>query len=704
MSKMRELLFEIGVEEVPAGYIEPALASMAARIAARLDELGLAHDSVQTFGTPRRLTLAIRQLQDRQPDQKKEYIGPSKAAGLDSEGKPTKAALGFARSHGLAPEALQVVDTPKGPYLMAVEDIKGEETRKLLPPLLESLIRETVFPKSMRWADTSLSFARPIQWLLALYAGEVLPLALESIPCGRESRGHRFHAPEPFTVNGIDEYLQELPKRFVLPSPTQRREMVVSGVRQVVAEQVPVAGAQAEFHEGLLATVTNLVEHPYPVCGQFDEKFLQVPAEAIITSMRENQKYFPVKDSQGALLPYFVAINNTNIKDQKLAASGHERVLRARLEDALFFFNEDRKQPLAERCQGLDGIVFHQKLGTMQAKSERVMRLAAFLADKLAPELRDTVQRAALLAKADLLTSMVGEFPELQGLMGRVYALHDGESAAVAQAIEEHYMPIRAGEAAPASLAGALVSLADRMDTLVGCFAVGDKPTGNKDALGLRRQCLGLISVLRHHNLTLSLRELAEEAFSGYSAVDKVQEAGQKAVNEVLTFIRLRFENEQIAEGQPQDVVEAATSARFDDLCDCIRRIEALIALKSEADFRILAASFKRIRNIVKDNRATEIRPERFGEEAEKALFAALGEAQAKSRPFLDKAQYREALGAMLLIKEPVDRFFDEVMVMAEDLAQRQNRLNLLTALLSMMLDVADISRISAEELGEKEA
>ena len=694
-STMRELLFEIGAEEIPASYIEPALTSMAARAARKLKELGLAYGDIKTYGTPRRLTLAIRALQDRQPDRRQEHIGPSKAAGMDGEGRMTKAALGFARSHGLQAEELQIVKTAKGEYLMAIEDIKGQESRVLLPALLESLVRETVFPKSMRWGDSTLSFARPIQWLLALYDGEVLPLHIENIPCGACSRGHRFLAPEPFAVNGLDTYLQELSSRFVLVDMATRREKVKAEVNRAVHEQVPLADAQAVLHEGLVNIVTNLVEYPYPICGRFDEKFLQLPSEVLITSMREHQKYFPVQDAAGNLLPYFVAVNNTNVADRQLAASGHERVLRARLEDALFFFNEDRARPLASRCQDLDGIVFQQKLGTMQAKMERISALAARMAQQLAPEQEEAARRAAQLAKADLLTSMVGEFPSLQGIMGRVYARHDGEGEAVAQAIAEHYMPLRAGEAVPSSLLGALVGLADRMDTLVGCFAIGEKPTGNKDAFGLRRQALGLINIIRRQGLSLSLRELAQAALAQYSDLP-----GDKStcVDEVLNFIRLRFENEEIAEGQPQELVEAATAARFDDICDCLLRIKALADLQKEENFRVLAASFKRIRNIVKENRATDIKPELFTEEAEHDLYAALNELRQKSQPLLAAAEYRQALGTMLLIKEPVDRFFDQVMVMAEDQQQRQNRLNLLTALKAMILQVADIAKMNVEE------
>ncbi len=692
---MRELLFEIGAEEIPAGYIEPALESMAARAARKLEELGLCHEGIETFGTPRRLTLAIRRLQDRQEDRRMEYIGPSRAAGMDADGRMTKAAEGFARSHGLSSAELQVVDTPKGEYLMAVEDIRGEETRVLLPALLESLIRETVFPKSMRWGNTSLTFARPIQWLLALYGGQALPLNIEQVPCGNSSRGHRFHAPEPFAVHGLTEYLRELSSRSVLASPAERRAKVVAEVNRAVQEQVPLAGARAVLHEGLLATITHLVEYPYPICGRFDEKFLQLPREALITSMREHQKYFPVEDAEGTLLPYFVAVNNTDIADRRLAASGHERVLRARLEDGLFFFNEDRKTPLADRYPQLDGIIFQQRLGTMREKMERVSSLAVSLAEELAPELMTTVRRAARLAKADLLTSMVGEFPSLQGIMGRVYAHHDGEDPAVALAIEEHYLPLRAGGPAPSSLPGALIGLADRMDTLVGCFAIGEKPTGNKDVFGLRRQALGLISIVRNQNLTLSLRKLAEAALAQYSDLSG---AGGQCLDELLTFIRLRFENEQIAEGNPQEVVEAATAARFDDICDCLARIEALVELQKEENFRILAASFKRIRNILKEQQGGAIEAELLQEDAEKLLFDALTTAQRQSRPLLAAGEYRQALAAMLVIKEPVDRFFDQVMVMAEDPRQRQNRLNILAALMAMILEVADISRISVEE------
>ena len=694
---MSELLFEIGTEEIPAGYIQPALDALTEGAAKKLTALELAFDTIRTYGTPRRLTLAIGNLQSRQADSRQEHIGPSVKAGYDAEGKLTKAAIGFAKSRGFQPEQLQVINTPKGEYLMAAEDVNGQETVTLLPGLLESLIRELVFPKSMRWSDYTMSFARPIQWLLALYGGAVIPVNIEGVVCGNSTRGHRFMAPDTFEVSGIEQYVSGLAERFVLVDPDQRRAKVIEEVQRAVREIAGTTGAKPVLHEGLLDTVTNLVEFPCGICGSFDQKFLQLPEEALVTSMREHQKYFPVVGEDGKLLPFFVAVNNTKVPDQVLAVSGHERVLRARLEDGLFFFNEDRKKPLVALCKDLHGIVFQNKLGTMEAKSERITTLATLLASRIAPELKEDVVRASQLAKADLLTAMVGEFPSLQGIMGRVYALHDHEKPEVAQAIEEHYLPLRAGAELPQSLVGALVGIADRLDTLVGCFAIGEKPTGNKDSFGLRRQAIGLINIIRGLNISLSLSEAATAALKGYAGAGIVNQ-GTEVIAEVLTFIRLRFENEQIATGLPQELVEAATAVGFDNLADCLARVEALDHIRGQESFRVLAGSFKRIRNIVKDNKETEVNPELLTEQAEQELFSALAGVREKALPLIWDRDYRAALQAMLEMKGPVDRFFDEVMVMADDEAVRQNRLNLLTALGELVLHVGDISKMHVEK------
>lgn len=690
---MSELLFEIGTEEIPAGYIQPALQALEANAARKLGDLALTFTAMRTYGTPRRLTLIIEGLPARQEDRRQEHVGPSTKAGLDADGKPTRAAIGFARSKGCDPANLQVKSTPKGDYLVAIEDVQGQETEALLPGLLEALIHDLVFPKSMHWADYSITFARPIQWLVALFDSAVLPVQIEGVICGRNSRGHRFHAPAEFALTGAATYLDDLRKRFVIADPIERRNMVIDEVQQAVQEVVGGGGAPI-LHEGLLDTVTNLVEYPSGVCGHFEESFLELPEEALVTNMRENQKYFPVADASGKLLPYFVAVNNTKIDDHALAANGHQRVLRARLEDGLFFFNEDRKHPLADLCPALQGIVFQNKLGTMLAKSERVIKLGSLLSDLIAPETKADVERAAKLAKADLLTAMVGEFTSLQGIMGHVYALYDGEKPVVAQAIEEHYMPVRAGEKIPQSMVGALVGIADRLDTIVGCFAIGEKPTGNKDPFGLRRQAIGLISVIKGCGISFSLRDMVLAALKGYEGVVPQNEA---VVDEVVDFIRLRFENDLISSGMPQNLVEAATSVGFDNIIDCLKRIDALDHVRSQESFPVLAGSFKRIRNIIKENKSTEVQQALLQEPAEQQLFDALTAVQGKVQPLVVEQEYVGALLALLEMKQPVDLFFDKVMVMAEDAAVRQNRLNLLTAFGDLVLRVGDISKMNVE-------
>lgn len=691
----QQLLFEIGTEEIPASYIRPALTFLEQAAEQKLRDLGLNFGWVRSAGTPRRLTLAVDDVQEEQPTRLQEHIGPAKQAAFDADGQPTKAAIGFARSKGLAVENLQVIATPKGEYLMAAEEIKGKATAELLPTLLEELLRAVPFPKSMRWADSKLSFARPVQWLLALYGGKVVPVTVEDLRGGDSTLGHRFLSPAPAQVRSFEDYLSKLAEKSVIADIEARRLLVVEEVKKAVRDQ---AGTEARplIDEGLLDIVTNLVEKPHGVCGSFEEKFLALPAEVLITSMREHQKYFPVADQNGKLLPYFVAVNNNAIADRKLAVSGHQRVLRARLEDALFFFREDTKKPLASRIAGLSGIVFQHKLGTMTEKSSRIAALTAWLADRLAPKQKADALRAAELAKADLLTAMVGEFPTLQGIIGRAYALSDGEKPEVAEAVREHYLPVRAGGELPQSLPGALVGIADRIDTIIGCFAIGERPTGSKDAFGQRRLALGLINIIRSLNLRLSLAELAQQALAGYAG--KI-EAKEDTLAEALTFIRLRFENDLTAAGKSQAAVEAATSTIFDDLTDCLARIEALEAMRGSETFAVLAGSFKRIANIIKDNQETAVEEALLTEAAEKELHTVCKTVKAQADPLLQQRDYAAALTAMLTMKEPVDHFFDQVMVMDENPAVRRNRLNLLTGLAALVRQVGDISRMSAEQV-----
>jgi glycyl-tRNA synthetase beta chain len=689
---MGELLFEIGTEEIPAGYIGPALEHFGRAAEKQFQDLGLACGGIETLGTPRRLTLVVRDLQEKQPDRTVEHTGPSKQAGFDPDGKPSRAAIGFARSRGVTVDELKITVTPKGEYLMAVEDVKGENTADLLPGLLQTLLKDLPFPKSMRWGDGEIAFVRPIQWLLARYGARTIMFSVAGIESGDATWGHRFMAPGPMTVDGFDDYREKLEEHWVMVDQAERRRSVAAQVEDAVRAQG--GGAKPVLDEDLLDTVTNLVEYPWGVCGAFDDKFLALPREVLITSMREHQKYFPVVGSEGRLLPHFVAVNNTRIDDMALAVNGHERVLRARLEDALFFFDEDKKTRLADRRQDLQGIVFQNRLGSMLDKSERIAALAAGLARLISPAQEANAGRASRLAKCDLLTEMVGEFPSLQGIMGREYALLDGEDQEVAEAIYEHYKPVRAGGELPQGTVGALVGIADRADTLSGCFAIGEKPTGTTDPFGLRRQTLGLLHIILGHGFRVSLAEIINSALQGY---DGPVDVPDNTAAEIMDFIRTRFANDLIAGGTRPEVVAAATAIGFDDVVDCRARIEALSGIGRREEFAVLAWSFKRISNIIKENRETTVREELLAEEAERDLYATLIDVRMKTVPLVEEGRYGEALDAMLAMKGPVDRFFDDVMVMTENPDTRQNRLNLLTALREIVLMVGDISRMHLE-------
>ncbi|AGF78857.1 glycyl-tRNA synthetase beta chain [Desulfocapsa sulfexigens DSM 10523] len=690
---MPELLFEIGTEELPAGFQKPALDQLKENFIARARELKIAHGSVSTLGTPRRLALLVEDLVDSQPDSRNELMGPSRQAGFDGEGNATRAAIGFASSRGADVSDLKVVETDKGEYLMLVQEIKGVATTELLPDLLNGLMMGFSFPKSMRWGSHSISFARPVQWLVALYDSEIVPFSYQGTAASDTSRGHRFMANEDVKVDDIASYKKNLQNVFVVVDQAERRSLVLTEIEKAVSETLDATVARVAVDEALVDTVCNLVEKPYGVCGSFDEKFLQLPDEALITSMREHQKYFPVVDNENNLLPHFVAVNNTDVKDIALTRAGHERVLRARLEDAFFFFSGDKEKKLEERVDALTGIIFQAELGTMLEKTERIVKLAGLLAEQFAPDSVDDACRAARLCKTDLLTDMVGEFPSLQGNMGCAYALQDGESQAVALAIQEHYFPKRAGAELPTSLLGAVVGLADRIDTISGCFGIGQVPTGTADPFGLRRIALAILHLIEHFELSLSLHDVVHKALSLYG--DKVN-GGMETVRQVVAFIRGRFVNDQLSLGVDAEAVEAVTTVAFDDVNDSLLKIQALSAIRAKEDFAVLAASYKRICNIIKVNSATDVQEALLTEKAEQNLASIFGKLAEEVQPLLAARDYNGALAAMLILKTPVDEFFNEVMVMAEDDGVRANRLNLLTAISALFLRVGDISKMQA--------
>lgn len=687
-----QLIFEIGTEEIPAGYLTPAVEALKKNLAAGLSALGLTFEQVTGAATPRRLVVRVDALLSRQPDRVEEVLGPPKKAGFDANNQPTKAAEGFAKSRGAEVADIQIAATAKGEYLMLRQEQKGQATAELLPGLLAEMIRVVPFPKSMRWGATKTTFARPIQWLMALYGGQTIPLAVDGVgDSGNTTFGHRFMAPQAIAVQDYDQYVAALRGQHVLVEAEERRAMVVAEISQAAQR----AGGTILADDELVETVANLVEYPHAICGSFDAKFLALPKDALITSMREHQKYFAIVDAKGQLMANFIAVNNTLVKDQVLGAEGHQRVLRARLEDGLFFFREDQKTPLASRVADLNSLVFQNKLGTMLEKTNRVQALAGELAKALSPALLDQVSRAAYLAKADLLTAMVNEFPSLQGAMGRDYARLNGEDEAVAVAIHEHYMPVRADSQLPEGVIGAIVGVADRMDTIAGCFGIGQVPTGSTDPFGLRRQALGLIRIIERHGFAISLPELIASALALYG--DKLSEDRACALAAVLDFIKGRYANDQVARGIAAEAVEAVVSVAFVNIIDCSNRIKALLSVSAQPSFPMLAGAFKRVMNIIKDHQGGVVEPALLGEEAERALHQAFMAVSSEAQPLIDRGEYEAAMAAILKMKEPVDHFFDKVMVMADDMAVRGNRLSLLAAIAALFLQIGDFSKLSGQ-------
>ncbi len=686
-----ELLLEIGTEEVPAAFIPKALNDMSSLIRKALTEERIPYGQIQTFGTPRRLCLAVADVAQRQEDQVTEKLGPAKRVSFDAEGNPTKAALGFARGQGVDISGVGIIETDKGEYLCIRKHLSGKDTSSLLPEMLSKLVFSLSFKKSMRWGDLDFRFARPIHWIVAVYGGTVVPFRIENIESGNLSRGHRFMSPESFPVSNLKEYLAGTREHFVIVDPEERKRIILEEARKAA---MAVSGRALE-NEDLLETVTYLVEYPTVVCGSFDRKYLELPREVLITSMMSHQKYFPVVDSEEQLLPYFITINNTLARDPSVVMRGNEKVIRARLSDAQFFFEEDQKTSLEERVEGLKQVVFHTLLGTSYDKVQRFRKLAATIADRLDPSRKDRVDRAALLAKADLDTQMVGEFSELQGIMGREYALLAGEDPTVAKAIYEHYLPTTAGGDLPQSHEGAIVSMADKMDTIVGFFGVSLIPTGTADPYALRRQALGIINIILEKQYPLLLEDLVDSSLAILQ--DRLKRPAEETRRDVLEFFRGRLENMLISQGHPQDVVGAVLAAGFSDLVQVIKKIEAMETFKTHPAYEPLAIAFKRAGNILKDFGNGRIDSSLFNLEEETLLHSTFLGTRDKVDKALVQNDYPAALLELAALREPIDRFFGSVMVMVEEENIRFNRLSLLEALFSMFRRIADFSKIVTE-------
>jgi glycyl-tRNA synthetase beta chain len=684
----KELLFEIGTEEIPSGYLPPALEELKVVATRLLAEQRLAYDAVRTLGTPRRLALVVDGLEERQADARREVVGPPKAVAFDADGNPTKAAEGFARAQGVAVEALQVRALERGEYLVAVQEERGGRTPDVLASLLPKLVGALAFPKFMRWGAGTFRFVRPIRWLLAIYDGRVIPFEIDGLKAEGKTYGHRFLAPRGLRVRNVQEYVEGLKERFVVVDPARRRELV----RAQTVEAAATVSGRPLLDEALVGTVADLVEFPTAVCGAFKSEYLELPREVIVTPMQKHQRYFPVVDAAGNLLPHFVTVSNMRAKDMDVIRQGNERVLRARLNDAEFFFREDRKRPLSERLPELRQIIFQERLGSVADKVQRLERLAEWIGERLDHGIRGAARRAALLCKADLPTTMVKEFPNLQGIMGREYARLSGEAPEVCQAIEEHYLPRFAGDRVAASAVGAAVALADRLDSIVGCFGVGLVPTGSEDPYALRRAALGVVQTILHHGCRLPLDETVACAQAGYgAAAGRDTEATRQAV---LEFLRGRTQAVLAERGSPGDVVDAALSAGSNDIADAARRAEALAVLKREADFGELAIAFRRVVGIVPRGFARAVETSRLVEGAERALYAQAMELKAEVERLVATGDYLGALRRIAALKPMVDMFFEEVLVIGPDEELTQNRFALLKTVGDLFARIADFTKI----------
>lgn len=685
----RTLLFEIGTEEIPAGFIIPALSFMEDFIKKGFSENRVGHGEIHTYGTPRRLAILVEDVSETQLDKVEEVMGPPASVAFDQEGKPTKAALGFAKSQGVKVGDLKVKETPKGGYVYVVKEEKGGKTADFLPGILERLVRSIPFKKSMRWGDRGLRFARPIHWFLALFGHETIDLEIEGIKSGSVTYGHRFMAPHPIELKDPKDYLDAMKEGRVIADHRARRDLIWEQVQK----EARSAGGFPRKDEELLDEVNFLVEYPAVTCGSFDPEFLELPPEVLVTTMKEHQKYFPVFDEEGKLMNHFVVVNNILCPDMGVITHGNERVLRARLADARFFFEEDKKVPLTEMFEKLRDVVFQEKLGTSYEKAMRFRQLAVFCARKVAPEKVDLVDRTALLAKADLESQMVYEFPELQGVMGREYAKIQGEPQEVSLGIYEHYLPRFAGDDLPSTVTGALVGIADRVDSIVGCFGIGLIPTGSEDPYGIRRDALGVIHVILHKGFRLSLEELIDKALELLG--DKVEREPGEVKADVLNFLRQRLYHLWVSEGFRHDLVDAVLSASFDDLVAARRRLEALSEFSQNPSFEALMTTFKRVVNILpKGYSREEVDPTLMEQEEEKALYQALLDLEGKVKELMDREDYLGALRTIATLKEKVDAFFDGVLVMAEDENVRNNRLSLLKRISNLFMGLADLSKV----------
>ncbi len=688
--KTRDLLIEIGTEELPPKALHRLSGAFSEQIRNGLEKANLNFTGIKGFATPRRLAVLVSELDDQQPDQMTERRGPAITASFDEEGCPTRAATGFASSCGVTVEELEKLENDKGAWLVFRSKQAGKPAASLIPEIIQTALKQLPIPKRMRWGDRRAEFVRPVHWVVMLHGEQLIEANILDLVSTRETRGHRFHQPQALYIDTPADYEELLHTKGRVIADFERRKQAIHAQVQEAATRL---GGTAVIDEDLLQEVTALVEWPVAVAGDFDPRFLDIPAEVLVSSMKGHQKYFHVVDNrQQLLLPHFITISNIDSRDPQQVREGNERVITPRLSDAEFFWNQDRSTPLAGRIDDLKQVVFQKQLGTLYDRTKRISQLAAALAPAVGSD-PALAERAGLLCKCDLLTEMVGEFPELQGIMGRYYALHDGEDEQVAQALDEQYMPRFAGDRLPATPTGQLLSIADKLDSLVGIFSIGQAPSGDKDPFALRRAALGALRIIIECNLDIDLEEALSRAAGNYAHNFVHSEINEQ----VFYFMMERLRGYYQEQGYASDLFEAVLTRRPTRPGDFDRRLRALAAFRRLPEAESLAAANKRIANILRKAEGElpqQIDRALLQDEAEKQLAKAVAEMEERVVPLFRQGEYEQALTRLAALRNPVDEFFNQVLVMTEDAAVRNNRLALLERVHNLFLHVAELSRL----------
>ena len=692
MAKAPDFLVEIGTEELPPKALTGLMNAFLENLRNAVDGARLKRGKMSAYASPRRLAVIIKALAESQAGQERVIKGPPVSVAYDDKGNVTAAGSAFAKKCGVDLEALDRKKTDKGEYLIFRERERSQKTPELMPSLVESALERLPIPRRMRWGDGEAEFVRPVHWVVLLHGEDVIEATVMGVAADRMTRGHRSHAPDEIPIESPSKYLSTLKKAHVLADFSARRKKIVQGVDKAAKE----AGGKPLDSDALYDEVTALTEWPVPLTGSFDEKYLSLPKEVVIATLTSHQRYFPIADKSGKLLPRFVTIANLDSKNPDLVRDGNERVVRPRLADATFFWETDKRVSLSERCAALSDVVYQRGLGSIFDRSIRVGVLAGMVAAAIGAD-EQTVKRAAALAKSDLLTGMVGEFPELQGLMGRYYAAADGEPEAVARAIGEQYLPRFAGDSLPQTPAGQAIAIADKLDALAGIFTLGKKPSGNRDPFGLRRSALGVVRIMIEQRLDMNIRNLVTAAIFSQPGQNRDEDALTQSLYEFITE-RMRAYYLDRQDGPTPEMFAAVMARQPVSLLDFDERLKAVAAFVKLEPASSLAAANKRIGNILKQagvGGGEPVDKTLIREPAETALFESVVKAQAIVAPLLSDRDYTNVLTTLADLRDPVDGFFDDVMVMAEDEALRNNRLALLAELRAMFLNVADVSRLS---------